>query len=276
MNRQQVIDNMSVGDKIMKGIGLVLGGIGAGMSGRENVALDLVNKQIDSVLDVNRANYQRNVEQLNAKRAKSASDFDMTRQQLNDNATMQNNIFSSIKDKIDAQFKVTSSPAVRYQLEAAGAQVMQRMAQMNQQNALQNMQLQLQGRQWAAQMAMNPRAVQLGTDSYGKPIQGVAASDKSAEALREQLPALDQKISAVKDMVNYLNQAPKTSGKSQSLIGKNLEGMKQNVAKAFGLDPKEMPDIVQSIGRDSTDFYNQLLEQATKNKQNVINANIIK
>lgn len=276
LNRQQVIDNMSVGDKIMKGIGLVLGGIGAGMSGRENVALDLVNKQIDSVLDVNRANYQRNVEQLNAKRAKSASDFDMTRQQLNDNATMQNNIFSSIKDKIDAQFKVTSSPAVRYQLEAAGAQVMQRMAQMNQQNALQNMQLQLQGRQWAAQMAMNPRAVQLGTDSYGKPIQGVAASDKSAEVLREQLPALDQKISAVKDMVDYLNQAPKTSGKSQSLIGKNLEGMKQNVAKAFGLDPKEMPDIVQSIGRDSTDFYNQLLEQATKNKQNVINANIIK
>jgi hypothetical protein len=276
LNRKQVIENMDLGDKVLSGIGVILGGIGAGMTGKDNAALGLVNKNIDSMLEVNRANYQRSIDTLNAKRMKSASDFDMTRQQINDNATMQNNIFSAVKDHIDAQYKVASSPAVKYQLEAAGAQVMQRMAQMNQQNALQNMQLQLQGRQWAAQMAMNPRAVQLGTDAQGKPIQGVAASDKSAEVLREQLPQLDQKISAVKDMVDYLNQAPKTAGKSQSLIGKNLEGMKQNVAKHFGLDPKELPDIVQSVGRDATDFYNQLLEQATKNKQNIINANVIK
>lgn len=276
LNRKQVLDNMSVGDKIFSAIGTIFGGAGAGMTGGSNVALDLVNKNIDSIINTNSANYQRAVETLNSKRAKSASDFEMTRQSLNDNATMQNNIFQSVKDHIDAKYKETSSPAVKYQLEAAGAQVMQRMASMNQQNALQNMQLQLQGRQWAAQMAMNPRAVQLGTDAMGKPIQGVAASDKSAEVLREQLPQLENKISTVRDMINYLNQAPNSAGKSQSLIGNNLEGMKQNVAKAFGLDPKEMPDIVKTAGRDATDFYNQLLSQASKNKQDVINANVIK
>ena len=275
LSRDQVLDSYSTGQKAVMSLGTILGGIGAGMTHSSNQALEVINRNVDSVIASNNKNFQQSMEILNSKRAKSAQDFEFARQQLQDSTTLQNNVFNAMQAKIDAQYKVTTSPAARLQLEAASAQVAQRMAAANQQTAVQNLQLQLQGRQWQAQMALNPRAVTIGTDAQGRPIQAVSASDKSAEVLREQVPQLDQKISAVKDMINYISTAPNAAGRDQTFIGKNLEGMKQNVGKLFGLDPKELPDITQTVGRDATDFYNQLLTQATQQKQNIINTHTL-
>lgn len=276
LSREQVLDTYSTGQKAVMGLGVLLSGIGAGMThSGGNAALDVINRNIDSVIASNSKNFQQTMEILNSKRAKSAQDFEFARQQLQDSTTLQNNIFNAMQSKIEAQYKATTAPAARLQLEAASAQVAQRMAATNQQTAVQNLQLQLQGRQWQAQMAMNPRSVTIGTDAQGRPIQAVSASDKSAEVLREQIPQMDQKIGAVKDLINYISTAPKTQGRNETFIGKNLEGMKQNIAKLYGLDPKEMPDITQTVGRDATDFYNQLLTQATQQKQNIINTHTL-
>lgn len=275
LSREQVIDSYDAGKKAVLGLSVLFGGIGAAMTGGKNMALEVINSNIDSVIDSNRKNFTQTMDVLNSKRAKSAQDYDFARQQLQDSTTLQNNVFNAMQTKIDAEYKKNIAPAARAQLEAASAQVAQRQAAANQQTAVQNLQLQLQGRQWQAQMAMNPRAVTIGTDAKGKPIQAVSASDKSAEVLREQIPQIDQKIQAVKDLINYVSTAPNSQGRDQTFIGKNLEGMKQQIGKLYGLDPKDIPDITQTVGRDATDFYNNLLTQATQQKQNIINANTL-
>lgn len=52
----QLLDNMGTFDKIKTGIGLILGGIGSGLTGGENPALKMLNQNIERDIDAQKAN----------------------------------------------------------------------------------------------------------------------------------------------------------------------------------------------------------------------------
>lgn len=55
LDPQRYINNMSTGNKIATGIGLILGGIGAGLTHQPNMAMEYLNKQIDNDLMAQKA-----------------------------------------------------------------------------------------------------------------------------------------------------------------------------------------------------------------------------
>lgn len=56
----RVFNNMSTGEKVLKSIGLVLGGIGSGLTHQPNVALSLLNKQIDNDIKAQEMDLNKN------------------------------------------------------------------------------------------------------------------------------------------------------------------------------------------------------------------------
>ena len=178
-----------------------------------------------------------------------------------------------MKAEVEANYKSASSDAARFQLEAVAGQIQQKQDMFNQTVAMENAKLGLQAQTWAAQMAMNPRAVNVGVDQAGKPIMGVASSDKSAEVLRTELPVLENKIKIVRDFVSYIENH---KGKRDSFSGQNIKGMQQLVAQALGVKPEDLPYPDPTFGRNAMDFYRNALENIAKQKQNLINANVIR
>lgn len=278
LNRQQVIENMDTGKKVMASVGMVLGGIGAGMTGQKNAAIEAFNQNVDSIIQTNTQNYQRSLETLNAKRAKSATDFEMARQNLAENTAMQAQIFNGIKQQIDAKFMEESAPAERYKLESMSAQVMQELAKLQTQSALQGFNFKMEERKWLLSMEMNKNAVNVGTDPTGRPIKALAVNEKAADILRVELPKEQARKKSVQDMIAYIDASKSSGGgvKTQILTGNALEAMKQNIAMQFGLDAKTLPDIKKTFGSDSVDFYRQLLGQADQSIDNLINTNTIR
>lgn len=60
VNPRQFIDNMSTGDKISTGIGLVIGGMGAGLTHSPNLAFQYLQSQIDRDIESQKANLGKN------------------------------------------------------------------------------------------------------------------------------------------------------------------------------------------------------------------------
>lgn len=56
INPNQYIDNLGTGGKITTAIGLILSGIGSGMSGQQNLAMQFLDKQIDRNIDAQKVN----------------------------------------------------------------------------------------------------------------------------------------------------------------------------------------------------------------------------
>lgn len=81
----RLVSNMSTGDRIGAGIGLLLGGFGAGISGQPNQALEFLNKQIDRDIAAQQSDLGRkeNLLSVNLRRYGNAKDAtEMTAAQL--------------------------------------------------------------------------------------------------------------------------------------------------------------------------------------------------
>ena len=59
INPNQFMESMSSGQRVMTAIGLILGGISAGMTGQENPAMKFLQSQIDRDIESQRINLQR-------------------------------------------------------------------------------------------------------------------------------------------------------------------------------------------------------------------------
>ena len=274
LSRQDVIDKMGTGQKIMYAIAGILEGVGNGLSGRNNnQVVNAIDQHIDSEINKQNQMYQKGVESLKMKQAKSVTDFEMIKQNLNDNYKMNSDILQTNLQQIKSIYERETSPITKLQLENAGNKIMQQLGAMQQQTAMQQFQLELQSKSFLMQAMQNPRTVNVGVDKAGRPILALAASDESAKKLRETIPAAEQKIKSVSDMIRYLDVA---KDRKEMLKGNNLEGMKENIAKQFGLKADDLPDPLKTFGGNSLDFYNQLLQQAVEEKDSVIRVNTIK
>lgn len=118
------LGDMSTAGKVSTAIGLILGGIGGGLSGRGgNVALDVLNKQIDRDIESQKANIDKKTNLLSANMRQFGNLKDaemMTR------AMMQDQISNQLKmEAAKAQDPIAKARAMQAagQLEASNAQV---------------------------------------------------------------------------------------------------------------------------------------------------------
>lgn len=87
IDAKKYVNSMSTGGKISTAIGLILGGLGSGLSGGPNVAAQFLQKQIDSDMEAQKANLgkKENLLSHNLQRTKNLNEaYAMTRIQQND------------------------------------------------------------------------------------------------------------------------------------------------------------------------------------------------
>lgn len=67
INPRHYIENMSTGKRVMSSIGLILGGLGSGLTGQPNAALGMLQRNIDADVDAQKANLgkERSLLELN-------------------------------------------------------------------------------------------------------------------------------------------------------------------------------------------------------------------
>lgn len=129
----RVWNNASTGNKIMAGLGLVLSGMGSGVTGQPNGALEIIQKKIDrdieaqkSDKDTSRSLFQMNMEKYkNAQMAEEA-----TRLQMN---TALNAKLESIKATTGSQQAKANAQILQGQLQMQIAQQKHQMAMMQMQ-----------------------------------------------------------------------------------------------------------------------------------------------
>lgn len=119
----------STGAKVASALGLVLGGIGAGLTGGENQALKMLNKLVDDDIDAQKANlgkmqtlYSMNLQKLGDERAAYAA--------------TKGQIASYITNKLDQAAARANIPAAQANALQARGQIAQLQANLNQQVAV--------------------------------------------------------------------------------------------------------------------------------------------
>lgn len=270
LNRDQVVASWSTGKKALAGIGMILGGIGAGMTKSPNLAAEMINNNINSVIDANNQNFKKGMDVLNEKRALSMQDFNVTRQNINDNMNLTNQTFDAMQRKIESQYKADMAPAARAQLDAAAAQVQQRRAQAQLQADQFNLQLGIKAREFHYQMATNPLSMTIDVKN-GSPVQVLANNETSYKNLSENYPKL-QSAEQLLGEINRLSQSG-MSGRENASRSNDLKNLMVEYAKARGIEPEKYSDILNTFQSNATGFVKAQLEMIDKEKTNLINAN---
>jgi hypothetical protein len=134
----RVWHNTSTGNKILAGIGLLLSGIGSGLSGQKNMALEIIQKKIDQDIDAQKADKEnsRSLFQMNMEKYKNAQlAEEATRLQMN----------TALNAKLEAIKASTGSLQAKYNADILQSQVKMQMAQQKHQLAMLQMQASVYG-----------------------------------------------------------------------------------------------------------------------------------
>jgi hypothetical protein len=118
---RRLVKNMSTGQKILNGIGLILGGMGAGLTGQENLAAKMFQRQIDLDVEAQAAEMgkKKSLLEANFRQYGNMKDaIDMTRAMLNDTTS-----------------NLLKMEAAKYQGSIAGARAMQQAGQLDREAA---------------------------------------------------------------------------------------------------------------------------------------------
>ncbi len=272
LSRAQVIKTYTTGQKLAAGLGIILGGIGQGMMhSSSNQALDQFNAGVDSVIKANNDNFNKQFQAIMSKQQKTAQDFQVGRQLLDDNSKMMNNTLEGLKAQAQANFVKATAPVQKLAALKAASEVEQKLAAFRQETALQNFTLKMQENGWAASQIYNDLNVNAGIDSKTNTnVTGRATSKEAADLLRKEIPVLDNKINALAALNNYISH---NSIKEDAFSGQNLKAFKTMIEQTYGFKPGELPDPIPTLGRNATDFYQNMLGEAIIQKQSLLRQN---
>ncbi len=184
INPSQYLDNMSTGQKVMTAIGLIMGGMGSGLTGRPDTAMKFLNDQIDRDIMGQKENMAKKQNLYRAMREKYQDDVTATEMSK---AYM----LGLAQNRVQMEMDKASGPQAR----ARGEQLIA--------------QLQMQQQQHA-QAGLTKKMEQM-TDKY-VPGVGMALTNEGAKGVREMKASVD----TVKDTVSRLRQITSQTGKSFS------------------------------------------------------------
>ncbi len=277
INPSRYMSSMSTENKIASGIGLILGGIGSGISGGPNMALDFLNKQIDRDIEGQKAemNKKENLVNLYSKMLGNERE----------GAVMASNALAHITaNKILAAGAASNDQMVRQRAQAAAqGLIAQRLPEMQKlaytQGSMNMMADLFTGSQQAAakgapswdsnkdmhmqtligrQMALDPAKAKEISDRY---VPGVGISAIPVEkSTRDSLVAHKELDDAAKDLLDFANKHtgsfdPRVvatgAQKAQLLQSKYRESVFNTVYKAG-----EQPLLEKVVGNDPTSIWN--------------------
>lgn len=122
--------SMSTGNKIMAGVALAMGAIGAGMgnTGR-NVALDVVEKAIDRDIDAQKANIATKGRAVELKRGAYSDYLQAAGNERAAELAEKNRQLEIFKNRLDAQAQASQSPIIQANAQNTIAQIQQKQAE---------------------------------------------------------------------------------------------------------------------------------------------------
>lgn len=259
---KKYVDSMSTGSKISTGIGLILGGMGSGLTHGPNLAFQYLQSQIDRDIDAQKADLGKKQNLLAHNMAlmgNARAGMDLTRMQLGD---MVNSHLRMSADNAATPMAAGAAQAIGGLFEGQKAQIKQNLAiHQAQQGAFSGGQ--------ASPMVMESLSPEMRERAVQMPGGGLrlATTKKGAEQVREQLQTI-QPIFNILDRLKSLgptamvpgtpaNQAAKAmQAQAIPIINENA-GLKRLSAEDIGnirqtfTDPTKFSSLFTSAKTDS-------------------------
>jgi hypothetical protein len=254
IDTHRYINGMSTGDKIRTGIGLILGGMGAGLTHGPNLAFNYLQNQINQDIDAQKTDVNSHFH-YNLQQTKNAQEaYNMTKFQANE-------VLASHLRVVADQ---TADPLAKARIMQIGGMTEQNMSQLAHQMAMMKMQQAAFSGQGGAgnpmvmeslQPEMRKRAVQLPDGSMR-----LAYSDKGAEEMRQQIQTM-QPIFSQLDRLEKLGPSALVSGSPANQEAKAIQSqLIPLVNENAGLKRLSSEDIgnIKQMFKDPTKFSGQI------------------
>ncbi len=181
---RKFMNNMSTGNKLLAGIAVTLGGLGAGLAGGENQGLSMINKFIDQDIDAQKKNLDKKTNLL-------SQNLQRTRDLQSAEALTRSQALAITAAQVEKAKAKASSPEARARADVLLGQLKQQQIALNSQQA----KTQMLNNVGKPGVKVNPEALpedqrkRLITAPNGQ--QYLSQTDKGAEDLREELSTLD-------------------------------------------------------------------------------------
>lgn len=255
----QYISDMSVPGKLMTGIGLILGGIGGGLTGQENPAMKFLQAQIDRNIHAQTAELGKKENLLSANMRQFGNI-----QQARDFTRVQNN--DMIKNMIDQAAAKAGTPMAQAEALKAKGQLDQQsgmlMAKLGAMNTI-NSPKAGQGDISSALQTLRFTDPEQAKEIEGRLVPGVGIGNVPVPSdIRSKILAHQQLDERAKDLYKWasdhtgsLNPKDIAVGKEKALALQSLyrEGTLGTVYKAG-----EQPLLDKVVGSDPTSFFNSM------------------
>jgi hypothetical protein len=208
-------NNKSLGSKVSTGIGILLSGLGSGLSGQPNMAMQMVNKEIDKDIEAQKENIGKtgNILSLNMQKYRNIKDAEAaSRLQIN----------AGLQSQIAMQAARTNSTVAKAQAQMALGQLGMQAKQLQNQLALSQTQAQVLGvggreggirkDQEPFQLLADPKyreqRVVIGDRAY-------QANDKAAATEMNKTEKLVEPIFSIVEQLEALGTRPQWSAKDK-------------------------------------------------------------
>lgn len=146
------VHNMSTASKISTGIGLLLGGIGSGLTGQPNAAAAMLQRNIDNDIDAQKNDQSNKMNLWKMNRDAYGND-------LQANLATQNQLYTALKYKLMATANQFASPAAMARAQQGASLIDREVAQNNQKQSLIDIGLGKAPGMGAGLMAADPAAL---------------------------------------------------------------------------------------------------------------------
>lgn len=249
VNPNHLWEDKSTVGKVSTIIGLLLGGIGAGASGGENLALKALNAQIDRDMDAQKLNINNKHSLLNANRDRFQDEMSA----MSATRMMKNDILAH---ELDLAAAKTSDVNAKARLNAASGQFKMQSASMVQQMAMR--QTMLKGMQQTGGQQANPavRLQQMVRGGFMSPEQHNHAVKELAEA--QGMIRADRQIMSAFDQLQKINTVGNTLGsplqsrkQANAIIGGVIPGLSKETAGRFTeADASYLERMMPAVGDD--------------------------
>lgn len=252
----------STGGKIATIIGVMLSGLGAGMSGQPNMAMDVLNKAIDRDIDAQKANLSHKNNMLSALSNQMGS--------LRAGADMTKNIQLSLAaTKMQEAAAKSKDPLVRANMEQQIGMLKQQMVQTNAKLSAQQTVNKLTEaankdpskipQLLAAMRKVNPAAAKEAEEKYVDGL-GFARDAKGAEKLREAKTVMDGSLWSIGELkrINAMSKfdkgRPEIIGQAET-YAQGLVGLLRPTILGPGVVDKNERKILEAIAADPTKVF---------------------
>jgi hypothetical protein len=250
---QRFVKNMSTGDKIMASIGLILGGMGSGMSGQPNLAAQMLEKNIDNDVYAQRVNME-NRNNLLKMNYEGTGDLmkatEITRAQVTDMNSMY----------IKQLAARATDPVMKAQLMQHAGELDQKASTIYQNQAMRDMLSQAQGEggepgfQQTNRVLrmMGPEAAKIADDNEKRHVPGVGNASKEVPAdVSKEIAVRNGVDTAMTDMENFarknsgsLNPATIAQGKAKAALAQNMIRQGEDMGVIKKSETEFMSDLI--------------------------------